>query len=229
MRVFSAFQVQDGINRTDARQDEGDLHAVPIVYGNMSRVIATHIQRKDSLSSNRIPLLAANLTTIQMDPENQRSKHHQENIIRKDIFDQEKNVTRIIGPAFNLNMELSIYASSTDELFQILEQILLIFNPRVTIQADTNILNSDFITEISLESIDNEITYPMGMQSQIVMQTLRFVVPGRLRYPYGTTGGIIDQIELDIFHLTQEEFTDDNLKLEEMVITEGKAERANDN
>jgi hypothetical protein len=171
-------------------------------------------------------MLAANLTTIQMDPENQRSKHHQENVIRKDIFDQEQSVSRIIGPAFTLNMELSIYASSTDELFQILEQILLIFNPRVTIQADTNILNSDFITEISLESIDNEISYPMGMQNQVVMQTLRFLVPGRLRYPYGTTDGMINQIELDIFQLTQQEFTDENLKLEEMVITEGNAVRA---
>lgn len=203
MRVFSGFQVQDGVVRDGDKYSEPVLQRVPVVYGTMSRVVATHLQQ-NALSSTRLPMLAVNLANLQMDVERKRSHLHTDVIQAKNEFSETRGIERLIGPSFMMNMEVSIYASSTSEMFSILEQILLIFNPRVTIQTDTDVFNSDYLTEISLETVDNEIQYPMGPGHRVVMMSLMFLVPIRLRYPMGMNGAMMDEIYLSIYELTQE-------------------------
>lgn len=218
MRVFSGFQTKDGVTR------DGDDHLkrVPIVYGNMSRVVASVLNNRESFSSSVIPMMAANLASIEADDERKKpSAHHDSIAITKN--DTKVALERLNGPPFNMNMELSIYASSTTEMFSIMEQILLIFNPRVSIQVDNKIANSDYITEISLTGIQPEIQYPMGQNKDIIMMTLTFKVPVRLRYPYATDGNVINEIMLNIFDDSAE-----GIPIESMIIDENGSRRVED-
>lgn len=192
MRVFSGFQVRDGVERNG----EFVTKRVPVVYGNMSRVVAEKLNKRDYLNNNKIPMLAANLLGIAPDPANKKSPHYEEerSIPTNNLERPTEVVQRLSGPPFILTLELGIYASSLTELMQLLEQILLIFNPRVTIQTSSKLLDGDYITEISLESIQSEIQYPMGTEKRVCMQTLTFSVPFRLKYPRGTNDKIIEQI-----------------------------------
>lgn len=220
MRVFSAFQTQDGVERDGVFRTK----RVPVVYGNMSRVVATVLQQRNKLASNRLPMMAVNLQGVQKMEEEARNQHHHETIQKPGTDD---TVSRIFGPAFNLSMEVSVYASSTAELFSIVEQILLIFNPRITIQTDTNVLNSDYITEISLESMTNEIQYPMGPQEQVVMFTLNFMMPVRLRYPAKEDlDAIIKKIRLEIYEMSQGDPEDSPSEL--VIIDEDGARKENE-
>ena len=217
MRVFSGFQVRDGVERNGERK----LERVPIVYGNMSRIVASVLQKRGTFQNNRIPIMAANLRALELDPQRKKSHHHVDSVVMNG-----KGTDRIIGPALNLQMELSLYCSSTEQLFQLLEQILLNFNPRVTIQVDNNVLNSDFITEIELLSIDPEIQYPMGTEQQLVMLTLQFNVPVRLRYPMDMDGPLIKEIHLNIFQESQKGI--EHILLENVIITGGDSEELDD-
>jgi hypothetical protein len=212
MRVFSGFQTKDGV----ARDGTDHLARIPVVYGNMSRVVASVIQRRGVLQNNRIPIMAVNLVDVTPDPDRKTPHHHLDAVT---YGDDQRVVERINGPAFNMRLELSVYASSQTEMFSIVEQILLVFNPRITIQVDNNAMNSDYLTEILLESIQKDIQYPLGMDQQVVMMNFNFLVPVRLRYPYNPDGASIQQITLQILQDSQDQFTDQIL-LEEVVVGE---------
>jgi ribosomal protein L5 len=190
MRVFSGFQYNLG---------EGNLKRVPVVYGNMSRVVASILNKKDSFTNNQVPMMAVNMTSLEMNPEGKRSPRHIESIAN--IANQDPTtrmaVTRIIGPSFKMLMEVSIYAESNEEMFDIMEQILLVFNPRVTINVGKNATQGAYITEISLTGINSEVQYPMGMDKRVVMNTLTFDVPVRLNYPTDISE-IINDISMNV-------------------------------
>jgi len=192
MRIFSGFQVEDGVERNGTKNRK----RVPVVYGNMSRITASIMTNRDHLSATTLPIMAANMIGLSPDPNNKKTPHHRDersmragtNNTRYDVID------RLTGPAFLMNMELSVYASSTTELFDIIEQILLIFNPRVAIQTSSSVVDSSYITDVSLVEIRPEIQYPMGTESQVIVMTLVFELPVRLKYPQGFNDKIIEQI-----------------------------------
>lgn len=199
MRVFSGFQTPDG---------NGGLKRIPVVYGSMDRITASVLQQRDHLSNNKVPMFAVNLNGMSIDVNNKRSPKHIDAIANTKVGVQDrKAITRLIGPPYLLNFELNIIASSNTELYNILEQILLIFNPRVSILLDSVAANSDYITEIILESLNSEIQYPMGGEQRIVQMGMTFTVPVRLRYPYLETDNIIKSIKLNL----QDEDLDDPL------------------
>ena len=196
IRVFAGFQVQDGVERNG----QYDTRRVPVVYGNMSRVVAEKLNKKDYLTNKKIPMMSANLIGIAPDPSNKKSPHYkEERVVPQNVVDRPtKVIERLSGPPFILTMELAIYASSMTELMTLTEQILLIFNPRVRIQTSSDIYDADYITEISLESIQPEIQYPMGMDKRVCVQVLTFSIPIRLRYPKGFNDKIIENITANI-------------------------------
>lgn len=207
MRAMSGFQVKVG-------HDTDELNRVPVRYGAMHRIVASVLQRRDSFTNNALPLIAVNLSGIQKNEERKISKHHVDSVLY-DNCGSEESLNRVAGPSIELEFELSIYASSSRQLFEISEQIMLVFNPRMAIQIDNSVINSDYITEISLTSINNEIQYPLGTEDQTVMQSFTFNVPARLRYPFTVTDTLIKEIRNKIFDDTAENV----VELEELVIT----------
>lgn len=188
-RVMSGFQVRDGVER------DGEIHSrrVKVVYGSMSRVVSKVFNRKE-FTNAALPIMGMHLTGIEKDQENTRNYHHVDHVSYERVDGEKKAFRRLIGPAFTLSVNVDIYASSHEEMFSILEQILLIFNPRVTIQTDNSIYNSDYLTEIILDSISNDVNYPTGTDAQVVMQSLTFRLPIRLAYPVDMDASIIEQI-----------------------------------
>ena len=212
MRVFSGFQTRDNVG--------GSPKNIPVVYGNMPRMTAHLLKKGDGYINNRIPLFSVNLSGIEVAQERARNFHHREHFnTRKWNPGDPKDVDRIVGPAFNLMVEVSVYASSISELLDIIEQVLLIFNPRLTIQVDSSVYNSDYITEINIDSIQPDIQYPMGTEKRVVSLTLNLSVPVRLSYPRSVEDeSIIEQIRLNIFDKSRDDF------IMETIIPEGEEE-----
>lgn len=190
MRVFSGFQVY---------YDDNTLRPVPVRYGSMSRIVASVLNKRDSLHNQALPTMAVNLSSIEPAPDNKRSHHHSDAVTYRDRNGAQKSSERIIGPAFKLNLDVSIYASSVTQMFEILEQILLVFNPRVAFQVDNDAFNSDYITELELVGINDDINTPLGVDNRTVMMTLQFQCPVRLRYPMDFDAPLIETIKARIF------------------------------
>lgn len=199
-RVLSGFQVRDGVER------DGKVHTrrVKVVYGSMSRIVASVLNKREGFTNQTLPIIGMHLSGIEKDTQNKKNFHHIDAVPYTDAQGDKKSYQRLMGPAFNLNVSVDIYASSHEEIFSILEQILLIFNPRVTIQVDNSVFNSDYLTEISLESISNDVTHPLGTETQVVSQNLSFRLPVRLAYPMDLDAGVIKEIIARIVMETDE-------------------------
>lgn len=190
MRVLSGFQVEDGVER------DGSVHPrrVKVVYGSVDRVVGSVLNKRDSFTNQTIPLIGFHLTGIAKDTSNKKNHHHVDHVAYENAQGEHKAYRRLMGPAFKLSVDVDIYASSHDEMFSILEQMLLIFNPRVAIQSDNDVMNSDYLTEIILESISPNVNYPTGTEKQIVQQTLSFTLPIRLSYPVDMDASVVQTI-----------------------------------
>ena len=90
--------------------------------------------------------MACTLTSIEIDVNQRKSRKHIDAMVDGEIGNEV--LYRLVGTPLVLNYDLAIICSSTTELFQLLEQILLVFNPRVTINVDDKKENASYITEI---------------------------------------------------------------------------------
>lgn len=191
MRVLSGFQVEDGVER------DGSVHPrrVKVAYGSVDRIVGSVLNRRDSFTNQTIPLIGFHLSGIQKDTSNKKNHHHEDYVAYQKTNGDHTAYRRLMGPSFILEVDVNIYASSHVELLSVLEQMLLIFNPRVTIQVDNNYMNGDYITDIILESISPNVTYPTGTERQVVQQTLSFSLPITLNYPVDMDASVIRTIK----------------------------------
>jgi hypothetical protein len=101
---------------------------------------------------------------------------------------------------YNLSVDLYIYASNTEQLHQILEQILMIFDPMVQIQTSDKAFDWTKLTTVELMNINNEENFPMGGEKRIINWTLNFSVPLWISPPMDVRTNIINNIKLNIFN-----------------------------
>lgn len=197
IRVMSGFQCRNGVDRNG---DGGELKRVPVVYSTLDRVVASITSNsKKTLVSASLPRLAVSLAGIEVDVQNRRNHYYQDTVTthKAGINNDGKlayGVSRTVAPALILTVNTSILASSNSQLYQILEQILLVFNPRVTISDGVDGWNSDYLTEISLESLSPEISDHNGF----VEMGLVFSMPVRLHYPIDKNAPIIELIKSNL-------------------------------
>ncbi len=197
LRIFSGIQVQAGVDRSGTGVN--DTRSVSVVYGNSDRIINALNQNQGTFTAQRIPIISAYLNGIQTADEYRISRHHQENITYQNSADGQYHlVSKIAGAPYQMNMTLYIYASSTDQLFQILEQILLWFNPTIDFQKSSGILDSAYITQCTLTGIQDQSNFPMGTNRRIIQQNLTFSFIAWLQYPYTDATGVIQDIITNI-------------------------------
>ena len=103
-------------------------------------------------------------------------------------------------------MELTIYASNTDQLHQILEQILLIFDPVVQIQKNDAAWDWTKISQVELVGINNEENYPISTDRRIINWSLNFMMPIYLSAPLDLKNNVVDSIIMQIGNLDKMTF-----------------------
>lgn len=195
MRIFSGIQVQYNVDRN--KDGQLDRKSVPVYYGGMDRMEAEYIRDRNHNTAPSLPLITGLMTAVRMNPEKKKSPMHRETITR--TRNGLKGATERLMPVpYKLDMELSILASNTDQLLQILEQILILFNPRLTIQKSDSIHDWTSIVEVELTDIGNETNYPLGTNVRVVSNTLRFSFDVWLNFPLKEHDGVIERIITNI-------------------------------
>jgi hypothetical protein len=198
MAIFSNMYVEFG-----AKGDrEPGLVPVFLTYGHRDRVVA-HIKSDNTQNKPlRLPAMAANLTSISMAPD--RAKGQQST--RRDTYlknqgvlpDDVRTIYQRMPVPYDFNFELSIYTTNYDEHWQILEQILTIFDPSLSIQTSTDTFDWTKIKQVDLVGIGPEQNYPSGPERRIIVTTLAFVVKGWLSLPSNVRDNVIRSIQLRV-------------------------------
>lgn len=193
MRIFSGLQVQDGVDRDSS--GENDYRSVNLAYGNMDRVVAQVLHKRGTFVAQKLPVISAYLTGIELNTENMQASAHVDRVTFTDQSDGlKKNLARPMPTAYKANIDLYIYSSNSTMKYQLLEQILTLFNPTLSLQKSDDINDWTNITEVSLVSISTEENAPVGPDERLIVDVLSFSFDFYLNYPFQITGSVIEQI-----------------------------------
>lgn len=179
MKAFSGFIVKDGVERDGSIKEK----RVMVTYGPMDRVVSNILSTDDKFKNHRIPIMAVNVSSMTISPEKRLSSNHKRDIPYRTSQGEQKIRRKITGNPISLNIELGIYASSITQLFEIIEQILLVFNPGVTLQKSNNVFDDSYRAHLRLESVEQDISFPFGSDKKTVHSNINFTMPIRIAYP----------------------------------------------
>jgi len=192
--VFSGLHVSAGLSDCG----EQEFVTVPVVVGNKDRVVAALMAGNTKNKTFSLPIMAAHLSGLSMADERRKAPNHihqRTTMPVGGVFpDDLVTLKRAVPVPYNASFELSLYASNTMQLHEILEQLLVLFNPDMTIQKSDGPYDWTKLTTIKLADISNEENYPAGTDKRILVWTLQFEVPIWLSLPMGTKDDVVRRI-----------------------------------
>lgn len=199
MAIFSGLQVSIGKNDY---QTSTNLITVPIIYGSMDRVVAAIKSENTQNKPVRVPIMSAKVTTLALDD----SLRHGVGQVQKNTYlplgstlpDGLRTVEKYMPIPYKMYMELSLYASNTQQQFQMLEQIMMLFDPILQIQTSDTYQDWSKITTVTMEDIGMEEQYPAGTERRILTTSLTFSFPIYISPPVNIRDDVIKQIRLKV-------------------------------
>jgi T4-like virus Myoviridae tail sheath stabiliser len=225
MAIFSGLQVQIGKNGFNSQTN---LIQVPIAYGSRDRVVAAIQAENTQNKPIRVPMLSANMIGIDLDPTLRVGVGTEKNDVYLPLGETLPDGLKVINKyrpiPYRMRMETVVYASNTDQHFQMLEQILMLFDPILEIQLDDAFNDWTKLTQVELEAIGFDETYPAGNDRRIITSTLAFSMPIQLTPPFNLNQNYIKSIQLRLAILANDETIQDfeagNYSASDIVATE---------
>lgn len=196
--IFSGLQVQTGKGECD----EAQYITVPCVIGNKDRVVAALFAGNTHNRTFSLPTMAFNLQSLEVAPERRKVQAHVDQRVTMPVggvFPTDLTVVKRAMPVpYNMSMELSIYASNTQQMHQILEQILVLFNPDIQIQKSDGPFDWTKLTNVELTDIANEENYPSAGDKRFIVWTLTFRMPIYISIPMGVKDDLVRKVIIQI-------------------------------
>lgn len=203
MAVFSGLQVQ--IGKSDTRDEA--LIPIHLTYGAKDRVVASIFADNTQNKPIRLPAMSAYMNGIDMAPDKRKGvgmTRRQTYMPSGGSFPNDiKTIEQMMPVPYNALMDLSIYTSNRDEHLQIMEQILMYFDPILQIQISDDGFDWRKITTIELLNINFEENYPSGTDRRIIQTTLSFMVPIWIAVPAKIKSNWIADINLRVGLVSQ--------------------------
>lgn len=185
IRVFSNFVVKYG---------DGTLHRVPVMYGDADRQVASIVRGNSENKVNSVPRIAVYVSALDMDRDRLSDAtyvgklHIRERDTQVDPVtgrptyneNQGRNYTleRLMPTPYKLTMKVDIWTANTDQKLQLMEQLLVLFNPSLELQTTDNYVDWTALTVLNLTSINwSSKTVPVGTDTPIDIGTLTVETP----------------------------------------------------
>ena len=198
MAIFHGLQVQTGRQNCDM----ASMVPVQITAGAKDRVVAAVGTGNTQNRVFALPIMAANITSMTISDARRKAP----DMVDRRTFlpvagifpDDLRTIERVMPVPYDLQIELAIFASNTEQLHQILEQILCLFNPELQIQVTTGTFDWTRLTHVKLVDIANEENYPLGTDRSMISWTLMFEIPIFIGIPMGVRDEIIRRVRIRI-------------------------------
>ena len=161
IRVLSNFTVKYG---------DGTLVRVPVMYGDVDRQVANIIRNNSENSVSACPRIAVYVSALSLDRERLGDATHigkmhvrergiqVDPVTGRETYNQAQGrnytVERLMPTPFKLTMKCDIWAANTDQKLQILEQILVLFNPSLELQTTDNYIDWTSLSVLNLTDLN---------------------------------------------------------------------------
>ena len=184
IRVFSHFQVKENTS------NGVHYNRVPARYADMSRMVASILRNNSENVINSAPFISVGIQNVQP----ARDRIHEPTLVdTQQVAERKFNTAtgqyesgqgnlyttqRYMPVPYNLTLQVDLWTTNTDTKLQILEQIWVLFNPTMQLQANDNPLDWTSIFELELADIQwSSRSLPAGVDEQIDIATMTFTAP----------------------------------------------------
>lgn len=208
VRVFSNFQVKEYTS------NGVHYNRVPCRYADASRMVSLILKNNSENTLNNVPQITVGVQSLQpardraQDPFLQDTQQvaEREWDAQNGVYTSEQGnlytTKRYMPVPYNLTIQVDIWTSNTDTKLQLLEQILVLFNPSIQLQSNDNPLDWSSVFEVEMTDIQwSSRSLPQGVDEQLDIATLTFAVPIWISPPAKVQRQkIIQQIVNDIYN-----------------------------
>ena len=183
MRVFIGFKYQAG---------DKEERLVPVMYGDLTRQVASIIKDNSENKMPTVPRISCYITGLELDTSrladstfvskiNVRERTYQD-VAGQRVYGTEQGagytVERLMPTPFKLKVKADVWTSNTDQKLQLLEQILILFNPSLEVQTTDNYVDWTSLSVIYLTSTNfSSRSIPQGTDTDIDIASLEFEMP----------------------------------------------------
>jgi hypothetical protein len=226
IRMVSGFQVEFGADR------DGNVtyQRVPVYYGDSSRQVQTILSQ--NTAGNMLPTVPAMATWINnitydrdrvQDPTFIGKMQIRERYYNEDTMEYENrqgnafSIERLMPVPYTIELKLDIWTSNTKQKLQLLEQLMVLFNPALEIQSTDNYIDWTSLSVVYLDSPNwTSRSVPIGTENPIDVATLTFKLPVWISPPakikkLGVIQKIIANIHDSDGNLSADVMSEDNL------------------
>ena len=185
MRIFSEFKVSEG-----KRNGVTYFNKTPVRYADMQRMVAHIIKQGSENMVNSTPFMAVSIQSLLI----ARDRTQDPMLVATDqIAEREYDTStasyksgqgnlystkKIMPVPYNLTLNVDCWTANTDQKMQLLEQILILFNPSLQLQQNSNPLDWTQIFEVELTDIAwSNRSIPAGVDETIDVAPLTFTLP----------------------------------------------------
>jgi hypothetical protein len=204
MRLLSNFSYQTG---------DGTNVQVPVIYGDLTRQVGSILRDNSENKIPSAPRMAVYITGLELDRDRTSdssyvNKRHVRERLKDETTGQytdeqgrQYTVERLMPTPYRLTMNCDIWTTNTDMKLQIMEQILMLFNPSLDIQTTDNYLDWTSLTTVMLDTVNfSSRSIPVGVDSEIDVAQLSFSTPIYISPPAKVKRlGVVTNIVTSIF------------------------------
>ena len=186
IRIVSGFQIEFG----NDREGSTALQRVPVYYGDGSRQVAQILTNASENALPTVPAMTVYISGLNYDRERMQSPDFvsKMNIRQRSYNDVTQEYEQTQGNAFTverlmpvpyvLDLKLDIWTSNTKQKLQLLEQLIVLFNPSLELQSTDNYIDWTSLSVVYLESPTwSSRVVPIGTDNPIDVATLTFKLP----------------------------------------------------
>ena len=204
------------------RHSDGTLVRIPVMYADPDRQVAHIINQNSENVVQTAPMIAIYMSELELDTSRLSDSsyvgkvHIRERSFNEETQEYENNqgnsytVERLMPTPYKLGIKVDIWSTSTDQKLQILEQILMLFNPSLEIQTTDNYIDWTSLTVVDLVSTNlSSRSVPVGAATEIDIATLTLSTPIWISPPAKLKRlGVVTAIISNIFSQQSEPYGD---------------------
>ncbi len=209
--IFAGICVKTGKN---ANGQTTDIN-VPIVYSSKDRTVASIGSSNTQNKLHTLPIMSCYLTGIELAPDRRKGVNvldRRSFMPQGGVFPNDVSVIyRLMPIPYNFSFDLNIFTSNTDQAWQILEQLTMLFDPTLELQTSDKPMDWTKINSIELTGLQSEENIPSGTEKRMIIWTLSFIVSAWISAPADIKQNIIETIILrygDLNKFTLYEYND---------------------
>jgi hypothetical protein len=162
------------------------------MYGDLTRQVASIIKDNSENKMPTVPRISCYITGLELDTSrladstfvskvNIRERTY-EDVAGQRVYGTEQGagytVERLMPTPFKLKVKADIWTSNTDQKLQLLEQMLILFNPSLEVQTTDNYIDWTSLSVIYLTSTNfSSRSIPQGTETDIDIASLEFEMP----------------------------------------------------